>query len=72
METKKRKGYSTQDAQNEANKRYLANNPEAKEKFKISSLRSNAKRFINSYSNLDELKELEELILARKEVLKKG
>ena len=46
MEEKKRKGYSTKEAQKKANERYLENNPEAKEKKKINSMRSNAKRFI--------------------------
>ena len=46
----------------ERNKRYLANNPEARERKKISNYKSNAKLFINTYANKDNLLELRELI----------
>lgn len=58
----KRKAYSTSKAQVEANKRYLANNPEAKEKNKISTLRSSAKRFINNFATKEDLLILKEMI----------
>ena len=66
MEEKKRKGYSTKEAQKKANERYLENNPEAKEKKKINSMRSNTKRFIKDYATLEELEELENLINIKK------
>lgn len=67
----KRKGYKTKEGQKKANERYLENNPEAKEKKKINSMRSNAKRFIRDYATLEELEELENLIKNKKmEVLK--
>ena len=47
----KRKGYKTMLEQMEANKRYLEKNKEAKEKKKITSLRSNGKNFIKNYMN---------------------
>lgn len=58
----KRKGYKTKEGQKKANERYLANNPEAKEKKKINSMRSNAKRFIKEFATIEELEELEELL----------
>lgn len=66
MEEKKRKGYKTKEGQKKANERYLENNPEAKEKKKINSMRSNTKRFIRDYATLEELKELENLIKNKK------
>lgn len=45
--TEKRKGYKTPTQQVEANKRYLQNNPEAKERKKRSTLKSNTKAFIS-------------------------
>lgn len=65
---KKRKGYKTQDQQNEANKRYRATE-EGKEKTKHSTYKSRARVFIKEMASLKELKELKELILET-EVLK--
>lgn len=48
----KRKAYSTSEAQVEANRRYLANNSEAKEKNIYYSERSTAKRFIKNVQHL--------------------
>ena len=62
MEEKKRKGYKDPEGQKKANERYLANNPEAKEKKKINSMRSNAKRYIKEFATPEELEELEILI----------
>lgn len=58
----KRKGYKTKEGQKKANERYLENNPEAKEKKKINSMRSNAKRYIREFATPEELEELEILI----------
>lgn len=66
MEEKKRKGYKTKEGQKKANERYLENNPEAKEKKKINSMRSNAKRFIKEFATPQELEELENLIKNKK------
>lgn len=63
---KKRKGYSSIEMQLEANKRYLENNPDAKIKNRINSLRSSCKRFIREFATDEELSELEELIKERK------
>ena len=65
----KRKGYKTMLEQMEANKRYLENNKEAKEKKKITILRSNGKNFIKNYSDMASLKEFEILIKERKKEL---
>ena len=65
----KRKGYKTMLEQMEANKRYLENNKEAKEKKKITILRSNGKNFIKNYSDMSSLKEFEILIKERKKEL---
>lgn len=70
MEEKKRKGYKTSKAQVEANKRYLMNNEEAKEKKKISNLKSNGKKFVLTYAKLEELEEFESFIKERKKILK--
>nr|DAI15975.1 MAG TPA: hypothetical protein [Caudoviricetes sp.] len=70
MEEKKRKGYKTQEQQNEANKRYRATE-EGKEKTKHSTYKSRARVFINEMATLEELEELEILIKNKKmEVLK--
>ena len=61
MEEKKRKGYKTQEQQNEANKRYRATE-EGKEKTKHSTYKSRARVFINEMATLEELEELEILI----------
>lgn len=66
---KKRKGYSKIEMQLEANKRYLENNPDAKIKNRINSLRSSCKRFIKEFAELDELEELQALIQDRKKEL---
>ena len=67
---KKRKGYKTQEQQNEANKRYRATE-EGKEKTKHSTYKSRARVFINEMATLEELEELENLIKNKKmEVLK--
>lgn len=62
----KRKGYKTKEGQKEADKRYLEKHPEAKEKKKISAMKSNTKRFIKDYATLEELEELENLIKNKK------
>lgn len=69
MEEKKRKGYKTQEQQNEANKRYRATE-EGKGKTKHSTYKSRAKVFINEMANIDELKELQQLIENEMEELK--
>lgn len=61
MEEKKRKGYKTQEQQNEANKRYRATE-EGKEKTKHSTYKSRARVFINEMATFEELEELEILI----------
>ena len=66
MERKKRKGYKTMDQQKEADKRYLEKHPEAKEKKKISAMKSNAKRFIKEFAKIEDLEELEKLIQNKK------
>ncbi|MGY0395056.1 hypothetical protein [Fusobacterium sp. SYSU M8A802] len=58
----KRKGYKTIEQQIEANKRYLENNPEAKEKAKISNYRSKARKFILELATKKDLEELKDLI----------
>lgn len=70
MEEKKRKGYKTQEQQTAATKRYMENNPEAKEKRKASNYKSNGKNFIKNFATLEDLEELTELIEERKKVLK--
>lgn len=70
MEEKKRKGYKTQEQQNEANKRYRATE-EGKKNTKHSTYKSRARVFINEMAKLEELEELEILIKNKKmEVLK--
>lgn len=69
MEGKKRKGYKDPEAQKRANERYLKNNPEAVSKGTIRSIKSNAKRYIREFANLEELNELEILIKKRKKEL---
>lgn len=66
MEEKKRKGYKTMEQQKEADKRYLEKHPEAKEKKKISAMKSNAKRFIKEFAKIEDLEELENLINIKK------
>lgn len=69
-EKKKRKGYKTIEQQMAATKRYMENNPEAKEKRKSSNYKSNGKNFIKNYATLEDLQEFEELISERKNFLK--
>lgn len=57
-ETKKKKrGYKTQEQQNEANRRYLANNPEFKVKQKYSNYKSATKKFILEVGTDEDLEE---------------
>lgn len=69
-EVKKRKGYKTTEQQLAAEKRYLENNPDAKKKKRINTMRSETKKFIREFATLEELKELEEIIELRKKELK--
>ena len=69
-EQKKRKGYKTTEQQTAANKRYLENNPEARERKRISNYKSNGKTFIKNFATLEELQEFTELITERKNFLK--
>ena len=71
MGEKKRRGYKTSKGQVEANNRYLENNKGAKEKKKISNLKSNGKKFILEYANLEELEDYEKFIKERKKNIKK-
>lgn len=61
----KRKGYKTLEQQYAATKRYLENNPGAKEKRKIAVAKSQTKKFINDYANKEDLQELKTLILEK-------
>ncbi len=71
MEDKpKRKGYKTIEQQMAATKRYMENNPKAKELQKKSVAKSQARKYINEYATLEELEEIEQLIAERKKVLK--
>lgn len=67
-EKNKRKGYKTLEQQYAATKRYLENNPEAKEKRKIAVAKSQAKKFINDYANNEDLQELKTLILEKEKI----
>ena len=58
----KRKGYSTQEGQAEANKRYREKN---KEHRNYLSARSGARSFIRNKATLDDLNELADLIKKR-------
>lgn len=69
MEERKRKGYKTQEQQNEANKRYRATE-KGKEITRKSVAKSQAKKFINEYATLEELEEIERLTAERKKILK--
>ena len=71
MEKKSRKGYSSQEKQTEANRRYLANNPEARERKKISNLKSNGKKYIKEFAQISDLEEFKEFIKEREKILKK-
>ncbi len=66
MEEKKtRRGYKTTEQQTAATKRYLANNPEAREKAKKNVSKSHAKKFIRELATTEELKELKQMIEER-------
>lgn len=67
MEAKKRKGFTTAEQRNEAQKRYRATD-KGKEAQKKAVAKSQAKKFINEMATDIELEELMELI---KEKLKK-
>lgn len=70
MEEKKRRGYKTKEQQTAANKRWEERNPEAKEKNKISRLKSTAKRFVKQYASDIELDELQVFIKEKKGEIK--
>lgn len=63
-EVKKRKGYKTMEAQNEANKRYRSTE-KGKEAQKKAVAKSQCKKFIKEMATLEELAELQELIKIR-------
>ena len=67
MEEKKRKGYKTQEQQNEANKRYRATE-EGKKNTKHSTYKSRAKVFIKKMASFKELEELKKLIKEMEEL----
>lgn len=67
MEEKKRKGYKTQEQQNEANKRYRATE-EGKKNTKHSTYKSRAKVFIKEMASFKELEELKKLIKEMEEL----
>lgn len=58
----KRKGYKDIEQQLEADKRYLKNNPEARKRKRISSLRSSCRRYIREFATKEELIEFKNLI----------
>ena len=64
---KKRKGYKTQEQQNEANKRYRATE-EGKKNTKHSTYKSRAKVFIKEMASFKELEELKKLIKEMEEL----
>lgn len=64
-EKKKRKGYATVEQQMAATKRYLDNNPEAKERALKSRTKSTAKRFIREFATKEDLEELKQMIEER-------
>ena len=69
MEEKKRKGYRTQEQQTEATKKYRRTEKGSKNTLR-SNYKSNCKKFIKDYANIEELKELEILIKKEMEELK--
>lgn len=69
MKNEKRKGYKTIEQQLAADKRYLENNFQAKQRRKVIVAKSSCKRFINELANIKELEELENIIKTRKEFL---
>ena len=70
-EKPKRKAYKTKEAQNEANKRYLDNNPEIKKRVRILQKKSITKNYINNHAGIEELKELQDLINKKIEEIQK-
>lgn len=70
MEENKRKGYKTQAQQYEAEKRWLENNPEAREKKRINTLKSSTKRFIRDYATKYDLDEIKILVNEREKNIK--
>ena len=60
-----RKGYKSIEEQLEADRRYLKNNPAAKEKKKISTLRSQAKRYVREYMSIEEYGDFIQLMDSR-------
>lgn len=71
MQKEKRKGYKTQAQQNQANNRYLENNPDKKLKFRISTYKSSCKLFLREYAQFEDIIEIEKIIDERKNFLKK-
>lgn len=69
MEEKKRKGYRTQEQQTEATKKYRGTEKGSKNT-KYSNYKSYTKTFIKTMANIDELKELQQLIENEMEELK--
>ncbi|CAL7893154.1 DFRP-C domain-containing protein [Fusobacterium necrophorum subsp. funduliforme] len=61
MGEKKRRGYATQKQQDAATKRYLATE-KGKEARKKTVAKSQAKKFVKEFANLEELEELQTLI----------
>lgn len=68
-ENKKRKGYKTQEQQNEANKRYLAKNPEFKVKQRYSNYKSVTKKFILEIGTKEDLQEFSKMLEKRLKIL---
>ncbi|HEM3684519.1 TPA: hypothetical protein ACGOZ1_000472 [Streptococcus suis] len=62
MQEKKRKGYSTLEAQKEADRRYYHASEENRQRKLYISGRSQAKSFIKNRATLDDLDMLSELI----------
>ena len=65
----KRKGHKNIEQHLLADKRYLENNFQAKQRRKVIVAKSSCKRFINELANINELEELENIIKTRKEFL---
>lgn len=71
MEEKKRKGYATIEQQIEANKRYYENNEDAKAKRNRRGYKSSCKKFILEFATEEELNDITNYIIQRKEILNK-
>lgn len=69
MGEKKRRGYATQKQQDAATKRYLATE-KGKEARKKTVAKSQAKKFVKEFANLEELEELQNLIKKEREEMK--